>query len=77
MSALAVVGSLVAAMLRPGPFGVPFDQVSNFSGVPGLREAMDVLDAVCWVLTYVALGLGVLVWPTTAWAGRRPQTAAG
>jgi len=58
MSAVAILG-FVATVLRPGPFDVPFDRVSNALGVPGMREAMNALNGACWMLTYVALGLGV------------------
>jgi signal transduction histidine kinase len=59
-SGLAIVGFVVAAVLRPGPFDAPFDPLSNPLGVPGTREVMDELTGACWLLTYVALGLGVL-----------------
>jgi signal transduction histidine kinase len=58
MSAVAILG-FVATVLRPGPFDVPFDRVSNALGVPGMREAINALNGACWMLTYVALGLGV------------------
>ena len=35
MSGLAIVGFVVGAVLRPGPFDAPFDPVSNPLGVPG------------------------------------------
>ena len=59
MSAVAILGFVVVAVLRPGPFDVPFDRVSNPLGVPGMRDVMNALNDACWVLTYVALGLGV------------------
>lgn len=59
MSGLAIVGFVVTAVLRPGPFDAPFDPVSNPLGVPGTREVMDELNGVCWVPTFLALGLGV------------------
>jgi len=59
MSAVASLGFVVAAVLRPGPFDVPLDPVSNPLGVPGARAVMDALNGACWVLTWVALGLGV------------------
>jgi signal transduction histidine kinase len=59
MCAVAILGFVVVALLRPGPFDVPFDRVSNSLGVPGLRGMMDALGYACWMLTYVALGLGV------------------
>jgi len=59
MSAVASLGFVVAAVLRPGPFDVPLDPVSNPLGVPGVRAVMDALTGACWVLTWVALGLGV------------------
>jgi len=59
MSAVASLGFVVAAVLRPGPFDVPLDPVSNPLGVPGARAVMDALTGACWVLTWVALGLGV------------------
>jgi len=59
MSAVASLGFVVAAVLRPGPFDVPLDPVSNPLGVPGARAVMDALNGACWVLTCVALGLGV------------------
>jgi len=59
MSAVAILGFVVVAVLRPGPFDVPFDRVSNPLGVPGMRDVMNALNGACWVLTYVALGLGV------------------
>jgi hypothetical protein len=58
MSAVAILG-FVATVLRPGPFDVPFDRVSNALGVPGMREAINALNGACWMLTWVALGLGV------------------
>ena len=60
MSGLAIVGFVVAAVLRPGPFDAPFDRLSNPLGVPGLREAMGELGGSCWAPTYVALASGVL-----------------
>ena len=59
ISAVAILGFVVAAVLRPGPLDPPFDRVTNPLGVAGLREAMDHLTGACWLLTYVALGLGV------------------
>jgi signal transduction histidine kinase len=59
MSAVAILGFVVAALLRPGPLDPPFDRVTNSLGVAGLREAMDHLTGVCWLLTYAALALGV------------------
>src|SRR5919197_3392088 len=56
--AVAIVGFLFAAALRPGPFDVPFERVVNPLGVPGLRDAMNVLSFACWIVTWVALGLG-------------------
>ena len=60
MSGLAIVGFVVGAVLRPGPFDAPFDPLSNPLGVPGTREVMDELIGTCWLLTYLVLGLGVL-----------------
>jgi signal transduction histidine kinase len=59
MSAVAILGFVVAALLRPGPLDPPFDRVTNPLGVAGLREAMDHLTGVCWLLTLVVLILGV------------------
>ncbi|HSD82182.1 MAG TPA: histidine kinase [Solirubrobacteraceae bacterium] len=58
MSAVAILGFVVAALLRPGPLDPPFDQVTNPLGVAGLREAMDALTGVCWLLTFVGVTLG-------------------
>jgi signal transduction histidine kinase len=59
MLIVALLGFVVAAALRPGPFDVPFERIVNPLGVPGLRGAMNALTAACWVLTYVPLALGV------------------
>jgi signal transduction histidine kinase len=59
MSAVAILGFVVAALLRPGPFDPPFERVTNPLGVPGLREAMDELTGESWLLTNVVLILGV------------------
>ena len=59
MSAVAILGFVVAALLRPGPLDPPFDRVTNLLGVAGLREAMDELTGACWLLTLVVLTLGV------------------
>src|SRR5215218_2483345 len=59
ISAVAILGFVVAALLRPGPLDAPFERVTNPLGVPGLRAAMDALTGTGWVLTFVLLGLGV------------------
>jgi signal transduction histidine kinase len=59
MSGLAIVGFVVSAVLRPGPFDAPFDPVSNPLGVPGTREVMGELNGTCWLPTFLVLGLGV------------------
>ena len=56
MSGLAIVGFVVGAVLRPGPFDAPFDPLSNPLGVPGTREVMDGLSGSCWLLTYLVAG---------------------
>jgi signal transduction histidine kinase len=61
MSAVAALGFVVAALLRPGPLDPPFDRVTNPLGVAGLREAMDELTGNSWLLTLVVLTLGVRV----------------
>ena len=58
MSAVAILGFVVAALLRPGPLDPPFDRVTNPLGVPGLREAMDHLTGTCWLLMFVGVTLG-------------------
>jgi signal transduction histidine kinase len=60
MSAVAMLGFAVGAVLRPGPFDAPFDRLSNPLGVAGLREAMAELAGASWLPTYVVLALGVL-----------------
>jgi signal transduction histidine kinase len=55
--AVAIVGFLVSAALRPGPFDEPFQHVINPLGVAGLRDAMNDLNFACWIVTWVALGL--------------------
>jgi signal transduction histidine kinase len=57
--AVAAVGFVAAAVLRPGPFEAPFDRVVNPLGIPGMRDVLDALSFVCWLLTYGALALGV------------------
>ncbi len=59
MSGLAIVGFVVGAVLRPGPFDAPFDPVSNPLGVPGTREVMGELSGASWLPTFLVLGLGV------------------
>jgi signal transduction histidine kinase len=59
ISAVAILGFVVAALLRPGPLDAPFERVTNPLGVPGLRAAMDALTGTGWLLTFVLLGLGV------------------
>ena len=56
--AIAIVGFLVSVALRPGPFDEPFQDVVNPLGVTGLRDAMNALNFACWIITWVALGLG-------------------
>jgi signal transduction histidine kinase len=56
--AVAIVGFLASAALRPGPFDEPFQRVINPLGVAGLRDAMNALNSACWIVTWVALGLG-------------------
>jgi signal transduction histidine kinase len=60
MSLVAIVGFLLAALLRPGPFDDPFTIVSNPLGVRGLRDAMIAVNGGSWALTSVAMALGVL-----------------
>jgi hypothetical protein len=55
--AVAIVGFLVSAALRPGRFDEPFQRVINPLGVAGLRDAMNGLNFACWILTWVALAL--------------------
>jgi signal transduction histidine kinase len=59
MAGVAIVGFVVAAVLRPGAFDAPFDRVTNPLGVPGMREVMDEVSGACWLPTFVVLGLGV------------------
>jgi signal transduction histidine kinase len=61
--AVAIVGFLVSAALRPGPYDEPFQRVINPLGVAGLWDAMNALNFACWIVTWVALGLaaGALV----------------
>jgi signal transduction histidine kinase len=56
--AVAIVGFLVAAALRPGPFDEPFQRVVNPLGVAGLRDAMNTLNFASWIITWVVLALG-------------------
>lgn len=56
--AVAIAGFLASAALRPGPFDEPFQRVINPLGVAGLRDAMNALNFMCWIVTWVALGLG-------------------
>jgi signal transduction histidine kinase len=58
ISAVAILGFVAAALLRPGPFDPPFDRVTNPLGVAGLRDAMNALTGVCWLLTFVGVTLG-------------------
>jgi hypothetical protein len=58
--AVATIGFPVAAALRPGPFDEPFQRVVNPLGVAGLRDAMNGLNFGCWIVTWVALGLGAV-----------------
>jgi len=58
--AVAIMGFLVSAALRPGPFDEPFQRVINPLGVAGLRDAMNGLNFACWIVTWVALGLGAV-----------------
>ena len=58
MSAVAILGFVVAALVRPGPLDPPFDRVTNPLGVAELRGAMDDLTGVCWLLTFVGVTLG-------------------
>jgi signal transduction histidine kinase len=58
ISAVAILGFVVGAVLRPGPLDPPFARVANPLGVPGLREAMDTLTGVSWLPTLVVAALG-------------------
>jgi signal transduction histidine kinase len=59
MSIVAIIGFVVAALLRPVPLDPQFSQLTNPLGVAGLQEAMDELNGYCWLPTLVALILGV------------------
>jgi hypothetical protein len=73
--AVAIVGFLVVAALRPGPFDEPFQRVINPLGVAGLRDAMNALNFACWIVTWVALGLARARWGCGC-AGRTATSAS-
>ena len=60
MTLVAILGFLLAAVLRPGPFDDPFTILSNPVGVPGLRDAMIAVNQVAWAFTCAVMALGVL-----------------
>jgi len=57
-AAVAILGFVVGAVLRPGPLDAPFARVANPLGVPGLRGAMETLAGASWLPTLVVAALG-------------------
>jgi signal transduction histidine kinase len=60
MLLVAVVVLPLSRLLLPGPLEDPFGVVSNPLGIPGARDALLALDMGGWVLTWLALILGVM-----------------
>jgi signal transduction histidine kinase len=60
MSLGAIALLPIARLLMPGPMDDPFASVSSPVGIPGAREAMTALDSFAWVLTWLALVLGIV-----------------
>jgi signal transduction histidine kinase len=60
MSLIAIALLPISRLLAPGPMEDPFGIVSNPLGIAGTRELMLGLDRFAWVLTWLAVVLGVM-----------------
>jgi signal transduction histidine kinase len=60
MALAAIVLLPVSRLLTAGPMDDPFASISSPFGIPGAREAMLAIDWGGWVLTYLALVLGLV-----------------
>jgi signal transduction histidine kinase len=60
MALVAIVLLPVSRLLTEGSMGDPFASISSPFGIPGARDAMLALDWSGWMLTYLALVLGLV-----------------